>query len=70
MGAKQNYVFVLRGFVLELEQILKMTVCELGKAGLHAQIRIEMCSLLKMAIKPTFSKAQQVGEFFHAPFVP
>ena len=40
MGAKQNYVLVLRGFVSELEQILKMTVCELGKAGLHAQIRI------------------------------
>ena len=40
MEQSKNYVLDLRGFVLELEQILKMTVCELGKAGLHAQIRI------------------------------
>ena len=39
-GSKAKLRFRLRGFVLELEQILKMTVCELGKAGLHAQIRI------------------------------
>ena len=31
MGAKQNYVLVLRGFVLELEQILKNDRLRVGQ---------------------------------------
>ena len=41
-----------------------MTVVTFGKTAVHAHIRIKMSVLLKMNIKPTSSKAQQVGEFF------
>jgi len=46
-----------------------MTVVEFSKTAVHAHIRIKISVLLKMNIKPTSSKAQQVGEFFHVPFV-
>ena len=35
MGAKQNYVLVLRGFVLELEQILKNDRLRVGQGRIN-----------------------------------
>ena len=47
-----------------------MTVVTFGKTAVHAHIRIKMSVLLKMNMKPTSSKAQQVGEFLSRTFRP
>ena len=52
----------LRSVVLfESLDNLKMTVVRFGETALNAHTRIEQSILLKMNIKPTSSKAQQVG---------
>ena len=47
-----------------------MTVVTFGKTAVHAHIRIKMSVLLKMNMKPTSSKAQQVVEFLSRTFRP
>ena len=47
-----------------------MTVVTFGKTAVYAHIRIKMSVLLKMNMKPTSSKAQQVGEFLSRTFRP
>ena len=48
-------------FVSELGKFEKMTVFMFGKTALHAHIRTYQSALLKTIIKPTSSKAKQVG---------
>ena len=63
---KLNYVVVL----VESLDNLKNDSCYVRQDGCDAHIRIKTSVLLKMNIKPTSSKAQLVGQFIDAPFVP